>query len=90
MARRRSVASLSVSLTAKTAAFRKSMEKAMRSVKKFAAGIKAITDRLDTMNGSVAENTRFRVQQKAVYGAIAAGWAIMMAPLLVVLAAVLK
>ncbi len=57
--------------------------------REFAAGVKAITDRLDTMNGSVAENTRFRVQSKAVYGVIVFAWVSVLIPLTAIAVAVL-
>ncbi len=57
--------------------------------REFAAGIKAITDRLDTMNGSIAENSRFRVQSKAVYGVIAFAWISVLIPLTAIAVAVL-
>ena len=55
----------------------------------FKEGIKEITDRLDTMNGSIAENSRFRVQSKAVYGVIAFGWVSILIPVTVIAVAVL-
>ena len=57
--------------------------------REFAEGIKAITDRLDKLNGAVAENTLFRVQQKTVYWVIGVGWGIVMIPLLTIVVAVL-
>ena len=57
--------------------------------REFDAGIKRVTDRLDKLNGAVAENTKFRVQSKAVYAALLGGWAILMAPLTVIAIAVL-
>ena len=58
--------------------------------REFAAGIKAITDRLDTMNGSVAENTLFRVQQKTVYWVLGVAWASVLIPLTAIAVSVLK
>ena len=57
--------------------------------REFDAGIAAITGRLDKLNGSVAENSKFRVQSKAVYVVLAGGWAILMAPLTAIAVAVL-
>ncbi|KKL58298.1 hypothetical protein LCGC14_2226760 [marine sediment metagenome] len=57
--------------------------------REFDAGIAAITDRLDTMNGSIAENSRFRVQSKAVYGVIAFAWVSILIPLTAIAVAVL-
>ncbi len=57
--------------------------------KEFKEGIKEITDRLDTMNGSIAENTKFRVQSKAVYGVIAFAWVSILIPLTAIAVAVL-
>jgi len=57
--------------------------------REFAAGVKAITDRMDTLNGFVAENTKFRVQQKAVYGAIVFGWISVLIPVTVIAVSVL-
>jgi len=58
--------------------------------REFAAGVAAITDRLDTLNGTVAENTRFRVQSKAVYGVILFAWGTVIIPLSVILVRVLS
>ena len=55
----------------------------------FNAGIKEITDRLDKLNGAVAENTLFRVQQKTVYWVLGVAWGIVMIPLLTIVVAVL-
>ncbi len=57
--------------------------------REFAAGILAITERLDKLNGSVAENTRFRVQSKAVYGVIAFAWVSILIPLTAIAVAIL-
>jgi len=57
--------------------------------REFAAGIAAITDRLDVQNGAVAENTKFRVQSKAIYGVIVFGWVSILIPLTVIAVAVL-
>lgn len=54
MARKRSIASLSVTLTAKVAAFQKSMKKAMASVTKFAAGIKRVTAKVAKMGFAIS------------------------------------
>ena len=55
----------------------------------FKDGIKEITDRLDKLNGAVAENTKFRVQSKAVYGVIAFAWISVLIPLTAIAVAVL-
>lgn len=55
----------------------------------FAAGIQAITDRLDKLNGAVAENSKFRVQSKAVFAAIGFAWVSIMIPLTAIAVAVL-
>ena len=52
--------------------------------------LSAIGGKLDKLNGSVAENTKFRVQSKAVYAVLAFGWASMMIPLAAIAVAVLK
>ena len=57
--------------------------------REFDAGIAAITDRLDVQNGAVAENTKFRVQSKAVYGVIAFAWISILIPLTAIAVAVL-
>lgn len=57
--------------------------------REFDAGIAAITDRLDVQNGAVAENTKFRVQSKAIYGVIVFGWVSILIPLTVIAVAVL-
>ncbi|KKN34510.1 hypothetical protein LCGC14_0793050 [marine sediment metagenome] len=57
--------------------------------REFDAGIAAITDRLDVQNGAVAENTKFRVQSKAVYGVIAFAWVSILIPLTAIAVAVL-
>ena len=53
------------------------------------AHLKAINEHLATLNGDVAENSRFRVQQKAVYGVIAFAWVSVMIPLTAIAVAVL-
>ena len=50
---------------------------------------KSIDEHLERLNGDVAENSKFRVQQKAVYGVIAVAWAIAMAPLTAIAVAML-
>ena len=57
--------------------------------REFADGIKAITDRLDKLNDSVAKNTKFRVQSKAVYGVIVFAWVSILIPLTAIAVAVL-
>ncbi len=57
--------------------------------REFAAGIKRVTDRLDTMNGSVAENTLFRVQQKTVYWVLGVAWASVLIPVTAIAIAVM-
>ena len=43
--------------------------------------LKDINEHLRTLNSQVSKNSDFRLQQKAVLGAIAVAWAVMMAPL---------
>ena len=43
--------------------------------------LKEIKERLDTLNGGVAENTKFRTQQKAVYAVLAFAWGSLLLPL---------
>ncbi len=57
--------------------------------REFDAGIAAITDRLDKLNGAVADNTRFRVQSKAIYGVIAFAWISILIPLTAIAVAIL-
>ncbi len=57
--------------------------------REFEVGVEAITTRLDKLNGSVAENTRFRVQSKAVYGVIVFAWVSVLIPLTAIAIAVL-
>ncbi len=57
--------------------------------REFAIGIKGITDRLDTLNGSVADNTRFRVQGNAVLKALGFVWVSIMVPLTAIAVAML-
>ena len=57
--------------------------------REFTAGVEAITTRLDKLNGAVAENSKFRVQQKAVYGVIAFAWVSVLIPLAAIAIAVL-
>ena len=40
----------------------------------------AIEEHLATLNGDVAENSKFRVQQKAVYGVIVFAWVSVLIP----------
>lgn len=49
-----------------------------------------IEEHLARLNGAVAENSKFRVQQKAVYGVIAFAWVSMLIPLAVIAVAVLS
>ena len=57
--------------------------------REFADGIKMITDRLDTLNGSVADNTKFRLQGNAVLKALGFVWVSIMIPLTAIAVAVL-
>ena len=41
----------------------------------------SVDKRLEKLNGDVAENSKFRVQQKAVYGVIAFAWVSVLIPL---------
>ena len=50
---------------------------------------KAVSDHLARLNGDVAENSKFRVQQKAVYGVIAFAWVSVLIPLAAIAIAVL-
>lgn len=47
-------------------------------------------DKLKVLNGSVASNTKFRIESKAIYKALAFGWATLIIPLAGILIAVLK
>ncbi len=51
--------------------------------------LKAIKEHLATLNGDVAENSKFRVQQKAVYGVIAVAWVSIFVPAITILVVVL-
>lgn len=55
-----------------------------------ATSLDGIGEKLDKLNGSVAENTKFRVQSKAVYAVIVVAWGLAMAPLTAIAVAVLK
>ncbi len=50
---------------------------------------KAVSDHLERLNGDVAENSKFRVQQKAIYGVIAVAWVSIFAPAITILVVVL-
>jgi hypothetical protein len=50
---------------------------------------KSIDDHLARLNGDVAENSKFRVQQKAVYGVIAFAWVSVLIPMAAIAVAVL-
>lgn len=50
---------------------------------------KSIDEHLERLNGDVAENSKFRVQQKAVYGVIAFAWATVLIPVVTIAVAVL-
>lgn len=51
---------------------------------------KEIKERLETLNGDVAENSRFRLQQKTVYGVMGFIWASVFVPMVIVAVAVLR
>ena len=53
-------------------------------------GQESILAELKDLNGSVAENTKFRVQSKAVYAVIVIGWGLAMAPLTAIAIAVVR
>ena len=38
--------------------------------------IKDIKEQLEKLNGSVAENSRFRLKQQTIYGVLAFGWVV--------------
>ena len=73
------------------------MEEAFEHVKSELKGLRVdmtggqgqIIERLDKVNDSVAKNTHFRLQQKAVYGVIGAAFTIAMVPLTAIAVAVL-
>jgi hypothetical protein len=50
---------------------------------------KSIDEHLGRLNGDVAENSKFRVQQRAVYGVIAVAWGTVLIPLTAIAVAVL-
>ena len=50
--------------------------------------IKAIKDHLATLNGSVAENSKFRLKQQTVYGVLAFGWVSLIIPVAAIAIAV--
>ena len=50
---------------------------------------KSIDDHLGRLNGDVAENSKFRVQQKALYGVIAFAWVSVLIPLTAIAISVL-
>lgn len=52
--------------------------------------LKEIKDRLETLNGGVAENTKFRTQQKTVYAVLAFAWATLLIPLAAIALAVFR
>lgn len=49
----------------------------------------SIDGHLERLNGDVAENSKFRVQQKTVYGVIAFAWISVLIPLTAIAVAVL-
>lgn len=49
-----------------------------------------IKDHLEKLNGSVAENSKFRLQSKTVYGVLGIAWASVVVPMIIVAVAVLK
>jgi hypothetical protein len=51
--------------------------------------LKEINAHLATLNGQVADNSKFRVQQKTVYGVIAFAWVSVLIPLTAIAIAVL-
>jgi hypothetical protein len=53
------------------------------------AHLRAIKEHLETLNGDVAENSKFRVQQKTLYGVIAFAWVSVLIPLTAIAIAVL-
>ena len=55
----------------------------------FGEDLKEIREHLATLNGSVAENSKFRVQSKAVLAAFVFGWASIFLPLMAILVAIL-
>ena len=57
--------------------------------REFDAGVLAITERLDKLNGAVADNTRFRLQGNAVLKALGFVWVSIMIPLTAIAVAVL-
>lgn len=50
---------------------------------------KEIKERLTKLNGDVAENSKFRLQQKTVYGVLMFAWVSVLVPLAVIAVAVL-
>lgn len=51
--------------------------------------LKEINAHLATLNGQVAENSKFRLQQKTVYGVIVFAWVSVLIPLTTIAIAVL-
>lgn len=52
--------------------------------------ISEIKNQLATLNGNVAENSKFRLQQKTVYGVLAFAWVSVLIPLAIIAVAVLR
>ena len=50
---------------------------------------KSVDERLERLNGDVAENSKFRVQQKTVYGVIVFAWVSILIPLTAIAVVVL-
>ena len=55
-----------------------------------ADSLDGIGKKLDTLNGSVAENSKFRVESSAIFRLLMLGWLSLIAPLTAILVAVLK
>lgn len=55
-----------------------------------AADLKTIKEDLAKLNGSVAENTKFRVQQKTVYAVLGFAWASLLIPIAAIAIATLR
>lgn len=51
---------------------------------------KEIKERLEKLNGDVAENSKFRLQQKTVYWVMGVIWASVFIPVIIVAVAVLR
>ena len=55
-----------------------------------AQSLTQISEKLDDLNGSVARNTKFRVESSVAFRIAAIAWASLMAPLTAILVAVLR